>query len=170
MVYVDCETHHWWFGCAYYAEDPAEHPMISRLGLHGLELSLEQFRLLFEGRRGSIKAFPRARVYIAGIGNACVQNPLFWARLHPLTAFPSLTASKTEMLGQAPRDTLQESIDQGGAGYERNLYGQQGGRVGEFLLVAYPQGSPYPLYGATVTRIRTGSTSSCICPACQPLP
>ncbi len=72
-------------------------------------------------------------------------------------------------LWQALRETLQESIHRGGSAWELNLYGQKGGWDESFLLVGYREGQPCPACGTAVVKIKTGSTSSYICPACQPL-
>ena len=160
----------WWFGYAHYASDPAQHPMVSRLGPHALDLSLEQFQALLKGRRGAIKSFLLDQERIAGIGNVYVQDPLFKARLHPLRAIPSLTSSEISALWQALRETLQQSIDHGGAAYELNLYGERGGWDEQFLMVGYREGSACPACSTTIIKIRTGSTASYICPSCQPLP
>jgi hypothetical protein len=71
---VHCETHHWWFGYAHYAADPADHPMVGKLGPNALDLSLEEFRALLKGRRGAIKTFLLDQDRIAGIGNVYVQT------------------------------------------------------------------------------------------------
>ena len=35
--------------------------------------------------------------------------------------------------------------------------------------VAYREGEPCPVCGAVIEKVKTGSTSSYICPRCQPL-
>jgi formamidopyrimidine-DNA glycosylase len=160
----------WWFGYAHYASDPAQHAMVGKLGPHALDLSLEEFQALLRGRRGSIKSFLLDQERIAGIGNVYVQDPLFRAKVHPLRAIPTLTSGETAALWQALRETLQQSIDHGGAAYERNLYGERGGWDEKFLLVGYREGAACPLCATTIIKIRTGSTSSYICPSCQPFP
>ncbi|MDD3829095.1 MAG: Fpg/Nei family DNA glycosylase, partial [Anaerolineae bacterium] len=42
----------WWFGYAHFAADPADHPMVGKLGPHFMDLSLDDFRALLTGRRG----------------------------------------------------------------------------------------------------------------------
>jgi formamidopyrimidine-DNA glycosylase len=64
---------------------------------------------------------------------------------------------------------LQLSIDKGGAGYEMNLYGQKGGFTMENIFIGYREGEPCPACGTPIEKIKTGSTSSFICPRCQPL-
>ncbi len=158
----------WWFGYAHFVVALSEHPMVGRLGPHALDLSLEDFCALLAGRRGAIKAFLLNQDRIAGIGNVYVQDPLFKARVHPLRPIQTLSAFEMAALWQALRETLQESISQGGAPFELNLYGQNGGWGANFL-VAYREGQPCPVCATPVEKIKTGSTSSYICPACQPL-
>ncbi len=159
----------WWFGYAHYVKSIDDHPMVSRLGPDALSLTLDQFRALLQGRRGTIKAFLLDQERIAGIGNVYIQDPLFKAHIHPLRPIPTLSDQEIAALWQALHETLQESIDHGGAGYELNLYGEKGGWDASFLLVGYREGQPCPACGTAVIKIRTGSTSSYICPTCQPL-
>lgn len=157
----------WWFGFAHFVVAPADHPMVGKLGPHALNLSLEEFRALLAGRRGAIKAFLLNQDRIAGIGNVYIQDPLFKAGLHPLRSIQSLSDEEVAALWQALRETLQESIAQGGAPFELNLYGQKGTWSASFL-VGYREGQPCPVCGTTIEKIKTGGTSSYICPACQP--
>jgi formamidopyrimidine-DNA glycosylase len=159
----------WWFGYAHYTPDPAAHKMTAQLGPNALDLTLDQFRELLRGRRGGIKPFLLNQRRIAGIGNVYVQDPLFKARIHPLRPINTLSEEEVADLWQALRETLQESVDQGGSAWERNLYGEKGKWGEDFLVVGYKEGQPCPACGATVVKIKTGSTSSYICPACQPL-
>jgi formamidopyrimidine-DNA glycosylase len=159
----------WWFGYAHFAHDPALHSMVGRLGPHALDVTLAQFADLLKGRKGSVKAFLLDQKRIAGIGNVYVQDPLFKAKIHPLRAIPTLSSEEIAALWQALRETLQESIDHGGAAYEVNLYGEHGGWGEQFLLVAYREGRPCPTCTTPVVKIRTGSTASYICPSCQRL-
>jgi formamidopyrimidine-DNA glycosylase len=163
-----CETHHWWFGYAHYAADPADHPMVGKLGPNALDLSLEEFRALLKGRRGAIKAFLLDQDRIAGIGNVYVQTPLWKAKIHPLRPIPTLTDGEVASLWQALREVLQGSIDAGGAPFELNLYGQKGGWDDPYLF-HWEEGAPCPVCGTPLAKIRTGSTGSYICPGCQRL-
>ncbi len=159
----------WWFGSTHFVTDLAEHPQVSALGLDFMDLTLDDFRELLRGRRGGVKAFLLDQKQIAGIGNVYVQDPLFKAGIHPLRTIDSLTDGQIEALYHAIRETLQESIDHGSAAYELNLYGEHGGWDSSFLLVAYREGQPCPVCGTPVVKIKTGSTSTHICPTCQPL-
>jgi formamidopyrimidine-DNA glycosylase len=144
--FVDCETHHWWFGYVHYARALADHPMVGKLGPNALDLSLDQFRALLHGRRGAIKTVLLDQDRIAGIGHVYVQTPLW----------------------QALRDTLRGSMDAGGAPFELNLYGQKGGWDDPYLF-HWEEGSPCPVCETPLAKIRTGSTGSYICLGCQTL-
>jgi formamidopyrimidine-DNA glycosylase len=157
----------WWFGYAHFVSDLADHAMTSKLGPDFMSLSLDGFRALLEGRRGGIKSFLLDQKRIAGIGNVYVQDPLFKAGVHPLRTINTLSEEEIAVLWRALRETLQESIDHGGSQWEQNLYGEQGGWDASFLLVAYREGQPCPACGTPVEKIKTGSTSTHICPRCQ---
>ena len=50
-----------------------------------------------------------------------------------------------------------------------NLYGEKGGFTMDDILIGYKEGQPCPACAAPIEKIKTGSTSSFICPRCQPL-
>jgi formamidopyrimidine-DNA glycosylase len=159
----------WWFGYAHYVESLQDHPMTAKLGPDFLSLSLDAFRALLQGRRGGIKSFLLSQNRLAGIGNVYGQDPLFKAGLHPLRRINTLSGDEIDDLFRAVRETLQESIDLGGSYWEQNLYGEHGRWDSSHFLVAYREGEPCPRCGTKVEKIKTGSTSSHICPSCQPL-
>ena len=161
----------WWFGYAHYAR-PAEldeHKMTAQLGPNALDLTLDEFRALLQGRRGAVKSFLLNQKRIAGVGNVYVQDPLFKASIHPLRPINTLSEDEVASLWQALREILQESIDHGGSKWDLDLYGEKGDWDEGFFLVAYRDGHPCPVCGTTVEKIKTGSTSSYICSRCQPL-
>ena len=159
----------WWFGYAHFAAGLADHAPTAQLGPNALSLTLGQFRELLRGRRGGIKSFLLNQRRIAGIGNVYVQDPLFEAGIHPLRKINTLDDDDVTALWQALRETLQESIDLGGSAWEQDLHGKKGRWDASFFLVAYREEQPCPACGATVEKIKTGSTSGYVCPVCQPL-
>jgi formamidopyrimidine-DNA glycosylase len=159
----------WWFGSTHYVKNLDEHRQVSSLGPDFMSLTLDGFRELLRSKRGGIKSFLLNQKKIAGIGNVYVQDPLFKAGIHPLRPINTLIDDEIETLWQATRDTLQESIDLGGSHWEQNLYGEHGKWDSSYFLVAYREGKPCPTCGTTVEKIKTGSTSTHICPNCQPL-
>ena len=159
----------WWFGYAHYVKNLADHAMVSTLGPDFMSLSLDDFRRLLRGRRGGIKSFLLNQKLVAGIGNVYGQDPLFKAGLHPLRKISTLTGDEIDDLWRACRETLQQGIDLGGTVWEQNLYGGRGRWDSSYFLVAYREGEPCPICGTAVEKIKTGSTSSHICPSCQRL-
>jgi formamidopyrimidine-DNA glycosylase len=159
----------WWFGYAHYAADLADHKMTAQLGPNALDLTMDEFRDLLQGRRGAIKSFLLNQKRIAGIGNVYIQDPLFEAGIHPLRTINTLSDDEIAQLWKALRSKLQESIDQGGSAWELTLYGEKGRWDDKFFKVAYREGEPCPTCDTTVVKIKTGSTSSYVCPTCQPL-
>ena len=159
----------WWFGNVHYVKSLADHKQVAGLGPDFMSLTLDDFRALLRGRRGGIKAFLLNQKQIAGIGNVYGQDPLFKSRIHPLRTINTLTGDEIEALYHAIRETLQESIDHGGSHWEQNLYGEHGKWDNSYFLVAYREGEPCPACGTPVKKIKTGSTSTHICPSCQTL-
>jgi len=161
----------WWFGNTHYVAPGklGDHKMTATLGANALDLAVEDFRRLLEGRRSRIKSFLLDQKRIAGIGNAYVHDILFRATLHPLRTIPTLSDADVDALYRAVRTELERSIEKGGAFYESDLYGKPGGFTGDDLLVGYREGKACPECGTEIIKIKTGSTSSFICPKCQPL-
>jgi formamidopyrimidine-DNA glycosylase len=161
----------WWFGYAHYVRpaELADHGMTAGLGPNALDLSADDLAALFRGRKARVKALLLDQDVIAGIGNAYVHDILFLARLHPLRSAAGLTPAEVSALAGAIRGGLQPSIDKGGAFYEVDLHGEHGGFTMDDILVGYKEGQPCPACGMPIGKIKTGSTSSFICPRCQPL-
>ena len=106
---------------------------------------------------------------IAGIGNVYIQDMLFYAKIHPQRTISSLTDKEIGTLHKSMRSVLNESIRLGGLKYEKDFYGKNGRYGPEQFKIAYKPGKPCPVCQTTIQKIKTGSTSSFICPKCQPL-
>lgn len=166
---TDLSINFWWFGYAHYVA-PGEldsHAPTAKLGPNALDLDLDGWRQLLAGQRKGIKALLLDQSQVAGIGNAYVHDILFLARLHPLRKANTLSEAEIEALAHAVRAGLQPSIDKGGAFYEPNLYGEKGGFTFDEILVGYREGQPCPVCSTPIQKIKTGGTSSFICPQCQ---
>ncbi|MEA4910226.1 MAG: DNA-formamidopyrimidine glycosylase family protein [Anaerolineaceae bacterium] len=159
----------WWFGYAHYvAEDLlAEHRLTSHIGPNALEATPPFLAERFAGQRTRLKSWLLNQENVAGIGNAYIHDILYLARLHPQRAVNSLSPEEIEALVQAIHRGLEPSIACGGAFYEKNLYGQNGGFRHEDIIVGYREGQPCPTCATPIVKIKTGSTSSFICPTCQ---
>jgi len=163
----------WWFCYLHLmpANKLGEHKLTAKLGVTPLDkgFSLDYFKELLSKQRGSIKTFLLDQKNVAGIGNVYIQDMLFNARLHPKRTISSLTNKEIEALYRSIKTVLNASIELGGLAYEKDFYGNKGGFGAEQFKIAYKLGKPCPVCQTTIQKIKTGSTSSFICPDCQPL-
>jgi formamidopyrimidine-DNA glycosylase len=161
----------WWFGYTHYAADGKldKHTMSAKLGPNAIDVTLAEFREMLGKRRGAIKSFLLNQERIAGIGNAYVHDILFLAGLHPLRTIDTMSDEEMEALWNGIQKGLKPALRKRGAFYERDLYGKRGGFKMKDIIVGYREGKPCPSCGDTIVKIKTGSTSSFICPKCQPL-
>jgi formamidopyrimidine-DNA glycosylase len=165
--------HFWWFGYIHLVPNDrlAEHRMTAELGIDPLAegFTSEALAGLLNGRRSRVKSLLLDQTVIAGIGNMYAHDILFRARLHPDRTANSLSCEEVEALWRGIRDTLRTAVDLGGSAHEMGLHGNRGSFGMEHLLVGYKEGQPCPSCGATIVKIRTGSTQGFICPHCQAL-
>jgi formamidopyrimidine-DNA glycosylase len=165
--------HFWWFGYVHLLpeKEMPNHKMTASLGLSPLHenFTIEHFRRLVSGRKTTLKSLLLDQKNVAGIGNVYAQDILFKARLHPNRKASTLTEKEADGLYRAMRQVLNSSVQLSGAAFERDFFGQRGGFTSDHFLVGYKAGKPCPECGTTIEKIRTGSTSSYVCPKCQPL-
>lgn len=161
----------WWFGYAHYVpENGLEHHKLTRkLGPNALDLDANHIKRLLQGRSGHLKSFLLDQSRIAGIGNAYIHDILFLAQLHPFRSIKSLTDSEIGKLSNAIQTCLRASLEKNGAFYELDLHGWRGSFTMDDILIGYKEGQPCPVCQTPIQKIKTGSTSSFICPVCQPL-
>jgi len=161
----------WWFGYVHYVplNELSRHAMTAKLGPNALDVTATDLRTIVSGRRGAIKTLLLDQSRIAGIGNAYVHDILFMAGLHPLRKSHTLTESELEALAAAIEKGLRPSAKKGGAFYEVDLNGKPGRFTGKDILIGYREGKACPVCRKKIEKIKTGSTSSFICPSCQPL-
>jgi formamidopyrimidine-DNA glycosylase len=165
--------HVWWFCYLHLmrADKLSEHKLVGKLGANPVdkEFTLDHFKRLLSGKKGNIKTFMLDQKNIAGIGNVYIQDMLFLSKIHPQRAISSLTDKEIEALYKSMRLVLNESIRLGGLKYEKDFYGKNGRYGPEQFRIAYKPGKPCPVCQTTIQKIKTGSTSTFICPNCQPL-
>jgi formamidopyrimidine-DNA glycosylase len=168
--YSSLAVNFWWFGYAHFVplRGLQDHSMTARLGPNALEVSEAEFVRAISGQKGRVKTVLLDQAKIAGIGNAYIHDILFLAKLHPLRITSSLSEPEIRRLYHGMRKALLDSIEKGGAEYELNLDGVKGGFRMEDVLVGYREGQPCPVCQTPILKIKTGGTSSFICPSCQP--
>ena len=160
----------WWFGYVHYAGAGklGKDAMTSQLGPDATEITRDRLQQMVTGKRGAVKALLLDQSRMAGIGNAYVHDILFMARLHPLRRLETLRQEEVDALAHAIQAGLLPSIERGGAFYEVDLHGKRGGFTREDMLIGYREGEACPSCGTVIEKIKTSSTSSFICPMCQP--
>jgi formamidopyrimidine-DNA glycosylase len=162
-----------WFGYIHLIPEKnlTKHKLTARLGISPTDekFTIEHFKKLLANRKARIKNFLTNQKNIAGIGNVYIQDILFKAKLHPNQKISTLTEKEIANLYNAIQTTLNRSIQLGGLVYEKDFYGQKGRLTANEFLVGYKTGKPCPTCKTPLIKIKTGSTSSYVCPKCQPL-
>lgn len=162
-----------WFGYIHLVAERelTEHKLTAKLGISptNKKFTLEHFKKLLAGKKARIKNFLLSQKNTAGIGNVYIQDILFKAKLHPNRKISTLSEQEIDDLYNAILNVLNRSIQLGGLSYEKDFYGQKGKFTMNEFLVGYKPGEPCPNCGTKIEKIKTGSTSSYICPKCQPL-
>jgi formamidopyrimidine-DNA glycosylase len=161
----------WWFGFAHYCplDGLERHPQVSKLGKNALDFTAEDMAYAIQKRKTAIKTILLDQSIVAGIGNAYIHDILFLARLHPLRPANSLSEKEQKTLIEAIHEGLEPSLAKGGAFYELNLLGEKGGFEFKDIIIGYREGQPCPVCKTPIVKLKTGPTTSFICPDCQRL-
>jgi formamidopyrimidine-DNA glycosylase len=162
----------YWFGYIHLANDRelSNHGMTGSLGVSPLDRGFTRKalgELLDEKKRSRVKSFLMDQKNIAGIGNVYLQDILFGARLHPNRTIESMTEKERDALYDSMRNVLKASIAKGGLAYEVDFMGKKGRYSVDDMAVGYKEGKQCPVCKTKIAKIRTGSTSTYICPKCQ---
>jgi formamidopyrimidine-DNA glycosylase len=131
--------------------------------------TLENFHSLFESMKEndsrSVKYFIISDPGVLGIGNGCLQDILFRAKIDPRRKASSLDTAERQALHLAIRETLQLAVDQGGRSSERDLFNRPGSY--HRLMDGETAGRPCTVCGATIAKISFQGGAVYLCPSCQ---
>jgi len=161
----------WWFGkfllVSQYEMD--NEPSTKGIAMDPFDekFTLEYFTALLTGKKTQVKAFLMNQKNVGGIGNMYMHDILFKAGLHPQRKISDMTKDDITRLYNSIQEVLGFSRDKGAFKYEKDFYGKEGGYTEEHFCVGYRENKPCPACGMTIEQIKTGSTSSYICPQCQ---
>ena len=162
----------WWFGHVEFVptQELKEHKPTRDIALSPLDpnFTKEHFTKLIKGR-SQIKNLILNQKKIGGIGNVYIHDILFKAKIHPQRLANTLKPEEINDIYKIMRENLKNALDKGGLAYEMDFYGIKKGYTTEDFLVAYKEGEPCPVCSTIIEKIKTGSTSSYICPQCQKL-
>lgn len=159
----------WWFGYIHFCL-PGElenHKMTSILGPNILDIPEKVFMEKIHAHKGNVKKFLLDQTKFAGIGNAYIHDILFLAKLHPNRKLQSLSIEEISALHSSIHKGLEPSLHKNGAFYEKDIFGNKGGFTMDEIIIGYREGSPCPVCSTPIVKIKTGSTSTYLCPKCQ---
>lgn len=115
-------------------------------------------------RRRQLKPLLLDQTFLAGLGNIYSDEALNLAKLHPLAASDSITATQAGALHAAIRSVLKEGIRRNGASID---WVYRGGEFQNYFRVYDRADQPCPRCGAKIQRIIVGQRSTHFCPKCQ---
>ena len=118
-----------------------------------------------ENSSKSVKYFAISEPGVLGIGNGCLQDILYHAKLHPRRRMVDTTASERRALYDAIQDTLARMVELGGRDSERDLYGNRGGYVR--ILDSRTRGQPCPVCKTAIEKAQYLGGAIYFCPTCQ---
>ena len=148
-----------------------KHPFVATKSYSPLEESftVAYFLGLFDGLKEdgklTAKPFLISKPGITGLGNGCLQDILFAARLHPRHRIAALDETEKLRLYEAIRAVLRQAVEQGGRDSEEDLFGRPGGYLK--VLDARSVGQPCPRCGETIQKESYMGGTVYFCPACQ---
>ena len=133
------------------------------------DFSEEHFAALIRsgGPKLSVTALLATEQRIPGLGNGCLQDILFAARVNPQTKMMALRDGDMLAIFDSVKQTLRAMTDGGGRDTEKDLFGQVGGYA--TILSNKTYGRPCPLCGGGIIRKSYLGGNVYFCPACQPL-
>ncbi len=159
------------FGAVLWHEgDPAQHPLLARLGVEPLEKEFDAAYLHRATRKRSaaVKLVIMDSHVVVGVGNIYANEALFRAGIPPQLAANRLSLARCAQLVQTVRETLSEAIQMGGSSLRD--YVDSNGNPGYFqqhYWVYGRAGEPCRVCGTLIKQIRQGQRSSFYCPCCQ---
>lgn len=163
----------WWFGKFLLVSDSelASEPNTKDIAIDPYDkaFNLDYFTALLKGKKTQVKAFLMDQKKVGGIGNMYMHDILFNARLHPQKKISDLTKDEIKLLYDSIMELMNLSREKGTFAFENDFFGQKGGFGMEYFQVGYKENKPCPVCGEAIVSIKTGSTSTFICPACQRL-
>lgn len=148
-----------------------DHPHVSSGRITPLSdaFTWEYFRSLFlehdQESSKSVKYFVISDPGVWGIGNGCLQDILYRAKIHPKRRVVDITEDEQHALYDAIRGTLTQMVELGGRDSERDLYGDKGRYVR--ILDSRTKGTPCPECGTTIVKIQYLGGACYLCPSCQ---
>lgn len=137
-------------------------------GVEPLEVTLDTFISLFQGRKTPIKSALLDQKLLRGVGNIYADESLFRAGVRPRRQTANVTRQEMAKLRTGLRRVLKEAIRLGGSSVSD--YVDSEGREGFFQLrhrVYGREGQPCLVCRTVIKRTVIAGRSSHYCPSCQ---
>jgi formamidopyrimidine-DNA glycosylase len=169
--YLTVTVQGWGAAMLFHDSEVPGHPWVGKPGVSPLsdafsyEFFQERFGELKENDSSSVKFFMISKPGVWGVGNGCLQDILFRARLHPRRRALDLSEAERRSLYTATRETLRQMVSLGGRDGEIDLFGQPGGY--RRILSSETAGQPCPECGEVIEKIQYLGGASYFCPKCQ---
>lgn len=159
------------FGCLLWtAEEPDRHELLRELGPEPLqpEFSGAHLYAVSRGRTAPVKNFIMDSRVVVGVGNIYANEALFRCGIHPLRSAGRISARRYGALAESIRQTLADSIAQGGTTL-RDFVDAAGnpGYFRQVLQVYGRTGEACTRCGCPICGERVGQRSTYYCPRCQ---
>ncbi|MGM0498579.1 MAG: DNA-formamidopyrimidine glycosylase [Bacillota bacterium] len=131
-------------------------------------LTVGDFKKLFNNRRALMKSLLLNQHFIAGIGNIYADEILFRAGVKPDRTADTLTEEEKEAIYYQMREILKKGIIYGGTSFSDyvNAFGEKGS-FQEELRVHQRQGEKCYTCGKEIEKIKVSGRSTYFCPQCQ---
>ncbi len=139
------------------------------LGPEALEVAFDDFKKIFETKKGVVKSVLMDQSFVVGIGNIYSDEILYLVGIHPLSRVEKIRGEKIKLLFNSIRKVLNKGIKLRGTSSDdfRDTFGKKGG-YGKVLLV-YQRHGLKCRKGHQIGRIKVGGRSAHFCPICQQL-
>lgn len=141
---------------------------LSSLGPEPLKISFEQFKNLFEKRRGKIKKVLMNQNIIVGIGNIYADEILWETKIHPFKDVSEITDEEFKKIYIATKRILKKALELGGTSTSdyRDVHGKKGS-FGDIRKAYRREGEKCSRCGTIIKRKKIDTRSTCFCPKCQ---
>jgi formamidopyrimidine-DNA glycosylase len=154
----------------WHAGEIGKHPLLAELGPEPLldEFDADYLYRATRKRSAAIKLVLMDNHVVVGVGNIYANEALFRSGIRPQLAAGKLTLPRCTKLVQHIKETLTESIAQGGSSLRDFV--DSAGKPGYFqqhYWVYGRAGEPCRACGTPIRQIKQGQRSSFYCPHCQ---
>jgi len=158
------------FGSLLWAEDPMQHPLLSKLGPEPLDETFDGAYLWnrSRGRKIAVKPFIMNAGIVVGVGNIYASEALYLAGIHPKRAAGRVSRTRMDSLSDAIKTVLRRAIKAGGTTL-RDFHGGDGepGYFKQKLEVYDRDGEPCRRCNTNISIAVLGQRSTYYCKQCQ---